>query len=395
MPIDASIPLRTTTIDPSQGLNALAGAFQYRDKQKERAQEMDMRKQEAAGNQEVRSLQIASAKFQQLDAREQRRLKSTILGAAQLNTFLDAGDTEGAANFLQTRRSQIEAAKAIDPSFDTNETDQALGMLKAGDIEGLKKVTTNAIKLGQSLKILEAPNKSEPFTLSEGQQRYGQDGKLIASVEPKSKLLSAEEMQQKMQIAAAGKPSVNVKVDAKMGESFAKEIGPMMTESRSAAQGALQAVDTVKRIRTAIEGGNVSLGPTATVRQNLNQFAQVLGAAGDTTEEKLVNTRNVIRGLSQLALSARKQLKGQGQVSDYEGKLIQRAEAGEISDFTMPELKDFIGVTERMAGKVVKEHKRTLEVMKANPNVSQFVPFYDVGDDQPEVTVGRFKVKVK
>ncbi|MDP3939177.1 MAG: hypothetical protein Q8R92_13715 [Deltaproteobacteria bacterium] len=414
MPIDARIPLQTTTIDTAPGLNALAGAFRYREQQKERKeerqqdlelrrQELGMRQQEMGQRKEVLDMQIASAKYTQLDDREKRRMRSTVLGAAQLNGYLEAGDTEGAASFLRTRKGQIEQAKAIDPTMDSNETDQALQMLQSGNIDQLKKTTQSAIKLGQDLKILDKPEKIDSFAPVYGPkgevvaQRNVKTGEVKASplAPEKSKLMSPEELQQKMSIAAAGKPSVTVKVDAKMGESFAKEIGPMMTESRSAAQGALQAIDTVKRIRGAIEGGNVSLGPTATLRQNLNQFGQVLGVTGETTEEKLVNTRNVIRGLAQLAISARKQLKGQGQVSDYEGKLIQRGEAGEVGDFTMPELKDFIGVTEQMAGKVVKEHKRTLDVMRSDPSLERFVPFYGVGEDAEELTVGRFKVKVK
>lgn len=188
MPIDSRIPLQTTTIDPSQGLNALAGAFKYREQQKERdedramkREEFDLRKGEIEANKELRGLQVAAAKFQQLDAREQRRLKSTILGAAQLNTYLDAGDTEGAASFLQTRRGQIEQAKAIDPSFDTNETDQAIGMLQSGDVAGLKAITTNSIKLGQALKILDKPEKVTTFA-----PVYDSQGKIVAQRDEKT-----------------------------------------------------------------------------------------------------------------------------------------------------------------------------------------------------------------
>lgn len=171
--------------------------------------------------------------------------------------------------------------------------------------------------------------------------------------------------------------SVDVKVNQKTGESFAKEIGPMMNESRAAAVGAVGAVETAQRINDAISKGNVTLGPTATLRNKADQISQLLGVSGATTEERLVNTRNVIRGLSQFAVAARKQLKGQGQVSDYEGKLIQRAEAGEIDDFTLPELKNFVAVTERLAEKTYAEHQRLLGVMKGDERISGFVPFYD------------------
>lgn len=180
----------------------------------------------------------------------------------------------------------------------------------------------------------------------------------------------------------------SVKVDVKTGDSLGKEIGPMVSESRTAALGALQAVDTVGRVRSAIESGNVTLGPTATIRNKGAQVLQVLGAAGKDDEEKLKNTRNVMRGLAQFALAARKQLKGQGQVSDYEGKLIQRAEAGEIDDFTLPELKDFVNVTEKLAKDQHKLHKKNVDVMRGRDDLKNLVPFFEVPDlpDAPSTT---------
>ena len=161
----------------------------------------------------------------------------------------------------------------------------------------------------------------------------------------------------------------------------------MVAESRNAALGSLDAIDTAARIRTAISGGNVTLGPTATVRNQINQIAQVMGIAGGSTEEKLVNTREVARGLAQFTVAARKALKGQGQVSDFEGKLLQRAESGNIADFTIPELKSFIAVTERLARKQYGLHKSNIDVMRKRPDLSNLVPFYEVPElpnPQPE-----------
>lgn len=242
------------------------------------------------------------------------------------------------------------------------------------------------------------PKKPEPFTLAPGAVRYDEQGKPVASAPhkpekpdefttliraagidpsgPEGQRLAKERLAKMTTHPAA--PSV--KVDVKTGESLGKEIGPMVAESRAAALGATEAIDTVSRVRSAISGGNVTLGPAATVRNRIDQIAQVMGVAGTTTQEKLVNTRQVARGLAQFTIAARKALKGQGQVSDFEGKLLQRAESGEIDDFTMPELQSFISVTDRLARKQYDLHKRNVDVMKKRPDLQNLVPFYEVPD---------------
>lgn len=172
--------------------------------------------------------------------------------------------------------------------------------------------------------------------------------------------------------------AASVKVDVKTGESLGKEIGPMVSESRASALGALQAGETAQRVRKALETGNVTLGPTATVRNTIDQLAYTMGVPGNNAEERLVNTRQVARGLAQFTIAARKSLKGQGQVSDFEGKLLQRAESGAIDDFTIPELKSFIDVTERLAKIQHGMHERNVDVMRKQGNLKNLVPFYEV-----------------
>jgi hypothetical protein len=182
-------------------------------------------------------------------------------------------------------------------------------------------------------------------------------------------------------VLKGGKNPQQPLVDIKMGESLSKEIGPMMSESRASAMGAIDTIDTVQRARAAIETGMVSVGPTATIRQKIGQVAQMLGVGGKDNEEQIVNTRNVIRSLGQFSLAARKSLKGQGQVSDFEGKLLIKAESGDIEDMTIPELKSFLSVTDRLAHRQYESHQNNLKTMKANPKLSEVAPFYEV----PEV----------
>jgi hypothetical protein len=179
---------------------------------------------------------------------------------------------------------------------------------------------------------------------------------------------------------------VDVKVPIKLGESLAGKVGDIATEGRASASGAVDIVNTVGRVRGALASGNVNLGPGSTVLNRIDQVAQVMGVGGKDTEERLVNTRNTMRGLAQFTVGARKSLKGQGQVSDYEGKLLTRAESGDIGDFTMPELKDFLKVTERLARKAHAEHKRIIGVMGSSKDeaIKGLVPYFDIPDLAPE-----------
>ena len=167
-------------------------------------------------------------------------------------------------------------------------------------------------------------------------------------------------------------------VNINMGSELDKGIAKNLEESQSAAEGAVSTVDAANRIEQALSTGKVTLGPTATIRNQINQFSQILGVGGRDTAEQLVNTRGVIRGLAQFALGARKQLKGQGQVSDYEGRLIERAEAGQIDDFTMPELTSFVGVTKRLATQQHTNHQRKVERLRTLPGGSDRAAFYEV-----------------
>ena len=164
----------------------------------------------------------------------------------------------------------------------------------------------------------------------------------------------------------------------KAGEAFAKTLGDMAVTSQSSALGAIDQIDTISRIRKAVDSGNIIVGPGANVRLVGAQLAQIAGLGGKDTIEQLQNTRNVIKGMAEFALSARKQLKGQGQVSDYEGRLLQKASAGEINDLTVPEIKVVLDVTERLGKRQYNLHKQFLKNMQDNPSVNELTPFFDV-----------------
>jgi len=180
-------------------------------------------------------------------------------------------------------------------------------------------------------------------------------------------------------VAAAGKPvtKVDVKVENKTGESLAKPIGEMVQGTKDTALAALDQLDSAQRVRAALDSGKVIVGPAADARLSIAQLGQALGVGGKRVEETLVNTRNIIKGLAEFTLSARKQLKGQGQVSDFESKLIEKASSGDIASMTVPEIRTLVDVSDRLARKSYALHEKNLNTLRKGPH-KELVPYYEV-----------------
>ena len=186
--------------------------------------------------------------------------------------------------------------------------------------------------------------------------------------------------------AKAGSSNVNVKVDAKLGEGLAKEIGPMMADSLAQANGARQSIDTADQLIKAIDSGKVIAGPGADYRLLFTQIAQATGVGGKDGAEKIANTRAAIQGLAKATLDARGSMKGQGSVSDYEGRVLARAASGEINELTPAEIKLIAQVNKRLAVKQVELHNKRVDKLKANPSTKDLADFYEsiqLPPDQP------------
>lgn len=187
---------------------------------------------------------------------------------------------------------------------------------------------------------------------------------------PNSPLINA-----KQGIAKAG--ATSVRIENKTGESLAKEIGPMMAESQVAATGAAQQIDAANRIVSAVDTNKVFAGPLATTRLKLAQWADVLNLGGKDDAEKIANTRSVVRGLAEMTLQGRKQMRGQGAITESESALAEKAISGNIDDLTPSEIKQLATASARSAKFVYGQHQQRLNVVKNNPNMAQMAPFYE------------------
>lgn len=133
MASDSRIPMMGQTIDTATPIN--------------QAHQQQM-------NDRLTTEQTLKAHYERLDAREKSRLTNTVAGAAQLKTFLDQDDLEGAHTFLVQRRNALQTRIGQGENLDTQETDEALRMLRGGEIDQLKNGVAGLMAAGQVYGIV-------------------------------------------------------------------------------------------------------------------------------------------------------------------------------------------------------------------------------------------------
>ena len=179
-----------------------------------------------------------------------------------------------------------------------------------------------------------------------------------------------------------------------VAKSLAGTVGARAETSLAKAEGASGIMESANMVRDALNTGNVIAGPLAGVR---TKFAQVLELAGAGDKEKLVNTRNAIQGLATLTLESRAELKGQGQVTENEQKLLERARSGNIEDMTIAELQSIVNVSQRLAGRLWSSHQNLLKTMETDPAAADSLRYYKptmslpqaVGEGKPKAEVDK------
>lgn len=242
-----------------------------------------------------------------------------------------------------------------------------------------------------AMKLNAAMNpQPEAYTLRPGEQRFV-GGKPVASVPDKpADLPSAVREWQfgqdnpafldyQLQQRRAGATNIGLpKIDIKMGEGIAGQVGPMLKSSREQAEAGLRLVDSASRVLSAAEAGNLYAGPMANLRLKAAQAADVLGIAGKDTQEKIANTRSTVRGMAEQAVSARAQLGGQAQISNSEQELLNRATSGDITDLTVSEVAQIARLNDRLGRMMHANHARNMDTMRQRPELSNVAPFYEV-----------------
>ena len=182
--------------------------------------------------------------------------------------------------------------------------------------------------------------------------------------------------------AARTKVSVNMP-DKKFYEGLGTAVSGQVEKGFEQAQAAVQTLNNANQIANSLD--KAITGPMANQRLSLAQLGQALGVSGKDNEEVLTNTRNVIQGLARQELAAAGQMKGQGQITESERAILKKAESGEISQLTKPELQTLVGAFRKTARARIQSHQKNLERLGGDEQASTIRQYLqiEVPEDSP------------
>jgi len=179
----------------------------------------------------------------------------------------------------------------------------------------------------------------------------------------------------KTQIAQAGNPGPT-KIEVNTAKAFGDGAEQILSESQAAATGALESLNTVKALEATLSSGKLITGPGT----SWSMAARRLFGGDD---KKLAETRAGIQGLATLVLNQRGKLKGQGSVSDNEGKLLERATTDQIDSMSPAEIAEVVRITKRTNLWQLKHHNELYQRATKIPGAGPALELYRV-DIPPE-----------
>jgi hypothetical protein len=168
---------------------------------------------------------------------------------------------------------------------------------------------------------------------------------------------------------------------ALLNKNAPDDVLKMMTEGKIQATGAIQTADAANRIISALDSNKIFTGMGANVKIGAAQLADGLGLGGKDTTEKLGNSRQAMQGLAQLTLQGRKQMRGEGAITESESRLAERAMSGDIN-FTAAEIRQLANAAKRAAQFTYNNYNNMqTQLMQDSPRVA---PYYKI-DANPDI----------
>lgn len=352
------------------GLAGLAGYAQAQDQQTQEAQRVEMNKdrdQNRALRQMQMDLQTSQLAKQKGEEQWRANLPAVMQQATQPTYGAgDEGPTKTAANpqllndYLLSQNSPF-ADKVLENRL----------FPKAADY---KVVNGTLVKIGADAvtPVYTAPEKPEAAPTSFREYQAG-----LADPAFNAWLIANKK-------AGANNVNVTTRVESKASESVAGQVGPILEKSLNSAEGAMRVLDASDRVIKAMDSGKVITGPLANVRVTGLQIGQMLGVGGKDDAEVLANTRQAIRGLSEMTLQGRKEMSGQGAITDRESALAEKATSGDIGNLTAEEVKILANASARASRYQITKHQGRVKNAGALPGMGNITPFFDVPPMAPE-----------
>ena len=327
----------------------------------------------------------------------QRGIDQANQAQIDLAKRLRADETSAMADFMQQRQGRSEIAGTPDIPTETYETvrgtpaqaaippnpQAAYANLYANPKASaaqrqfaFNKMNEGPIKVGVEDTLID-PNTLKPI--------YQGTGKLPESIKYAIAIgqLPQDPKTWNPQQAALAQKIVESKTSAgaskydfgNMINKSLSDVAPMLVASKTATSGAIQQADAANRIIQSLDTNKLFTGAGANQKLQAAQIGQMLGVTGNKTEEIVANTRQAIQGLAQLTLQGRKQMRGEGAITESEGALAQRAMSGDIS-LTAGELRILANAAKRSAKFTYDQHQSMMGALaKDSPNS---VPYYQL-----------------
>jgi hypothetical protein len=272
--------------------------------------------------------------------------------AQQLNPMANILAGQAIGERADTKQAQMATAlrtqgdAAVQKVMATFKQNPQLGVQEAAKLQQYPQVKALLPQLAKSLEI---PTSIQEFN-------YAEQNPAFAGYQ--------------MGLKKATAPNIINQV----GASLAGQAGDLFKESKATAAVGYNAITSADKI---LNSTNKSItGPLANARLTGLQLADTLGVTGKGEKEKLAATREVLQETGKLALSAPP--KGQGQVSNYERDLYQRAASGDIN-FTPTELNLIAKRAKEFGEYQIQQHKDLLQAgAELGPDVAKVAKLYQV-----------------
>jgi hypothetical protein len=286
----------------------------------------------------------------ELQGREEQRAINSRLAKVQEDKDKRAADAD------------LRRQKALERFKPANDAEALLLELAPDEFAKLK------LKQGENTK------------LGQGEGLYDANGKLIVKNPKEQDVPSGMRMVDgklewipgyldgKKQVAAAGASKITVGPQAK---AFTGPIADQVDAAFTRIKDAVSTQNALNRLEENLDDPKLITGFGAKARLTAAQVAQLFGGDG----ADLAVTRSTIQGFAEIALQSRGMLKGQGQVTENEQKLLDRARSGDIS-FTLPELKELVSVLGRANKARYDDDAETIGRMEGMQDTEEAKKFY-------------------
>lgn len=343
------------------GAAGLAGLNGYSN-----AQDQALRRTDADLNNQMLGLRINQAKQQASDADALRNF--------DFSKYYQTPEQQAMSKFGGPTQAAADAMGKMPGGYDTQA--MARGMLSSGNPAlmqqgvGILTKASEPVKLGKDEQLMLRgadgsytsvasnliPELKNGYIISDGKGGY--------KVDPD--LYNAE-----LRLKATGAPRVSVspqvKVGQTLGEGVAKELSGQLSTQLDTARNAPAVITNAQRVIDAVNKPGTLAGPGTGFKMTVRQ---ILGQDQDSLNQ----TRDVIRGLAQMALDRRQSLKGQGGITDYEQRLLENAASGNIENLTKGEIQLIAEASIRNAQAAYKQGQTAAATLSGMPEMRQLLP---------------------